>query len=488
MNKKIVSLLTALCLTVASTNMIFATSKCTTNYNSKKCITNYYPNYNQKKCKNKDCIIHTSKYGNYKNSLISYQQKFLQKVNAKRAYKDVVYLSDTIGPRVSTTQEEYTGAKYIQKQFRNAGYSAKIVPFDVYGSSTGELKVGDTVLNARVFSNSAETTGITGEAVYCGLGTPEEIAKANVTGKIAFIQRGTLTYKEKVKNATEAGAIAVVMFNNSGSNPTSGQSERNYVPAMGISLSDGEAILDRMNAGETITFTLKVDPAPVSTSWNVVASKKATNKKSKHKNEIVCVTAHMDSVPLAPGANDNASGSSAMMEIARAMKNLPTDREIRFIACGSEEVGLLGSAAYVASLSEKEKSRIVGDFNMDMIATAYEPCTELTVFTNSGEENILTEIASRSGKKLACLSTESVSYDGEYDGFMNSSDHVSFDNAGLTSVLFANSDPAKKDDPRAAAEPYYHKPSDNITNFSVDRLERTIKLVGISVYEALNMK
>ncbi len=54
------------------------------------------------------------------------------------------------------------------------------------------------------------------ELVYCGLGYPEEIAAVgDLTGKIALIQRGTLTHTEKVANAVSAGAVAVIYFNNS---------------------------------------------------------------------------------------------------------------------------------------------------------------------------------------------------------------------------------------------------------------------------------
>ena len=52
-------------------------------------------------------------------------------------------------------------------------------------------------------------------------------------------------------------------------------------------------------------------------------------------------------------ANDNASGTGLVLELARAFQNVETDKEIRFIAFGSEETGLLGSDYYVNSLSQK---------------------------------------------------------------------------------------------------------------------------------------
>lgn len=189
----------------------------------------------------------------------------------------------------------------------------------------------------------------------------------------------------------------------------------------------------------------------------------------------------------APGANDNASGTASLLEIAKAMHNIDIDREVRFIATGAEEVGLRGSQAYVNSLSEDEVKRSVGCFNLDMVATAYAPATELAVYTSNGAENVVTDAMKQAGDILSDLSTDTVEYNGEYDGPMGSSDHVPFTNKGIPAALFINVDPAKKDDPRSAIEPYYHKPEDHTGNVSVERLERTIKLTGLAVLQTLNI-
>ena len=58
-----------------------------------------------------------------------------------------------------------------------------------------------------------------------------------------------------------------------------------------------------------------------------------------------------------------------VLELARVFKTLPTDTELRFVTFGAEEVGLLGSEHYVSELSEDEKNRIVGMFNLDMVGS-----------------------------------------------------------------------------------------------------------------------
>jgi len=71
-------------------------------------------------------------------------------------------------------------------------------------------------------------------------------------------------------------------------------------------------------------------------------------------NELVLITAHMDSISPqhstnAPGAEDNASGVAALMEAARWFRLYKFDRTIKIIFFTGEEQGLYGSKAYVAS-------------------------------------------------------------------------------------------------------------------------------------------
>ena len=112
---------------------------------------------------------------------------------------------------------------------------------------------------------------------------------------------------------------------------------------------------------EVMSFTMPGGPA----SDNVIA----THTGTKYPNEYVIVGGHYDSYAgsgLAPGADDNASGTSGVMEIARILSQYEFDRTIIFCAFSGEEYGLYGSAAY-ASRSAQEGMDILGYFNMDMI-------------------------------------------------------------------------------------------------------------------------
>jgi len=69
-------------------------------------------------------------------------------------------------------------------------------------------------------------------------------------------------------------------------------------------------------------------------------------------NELVLVTAHLDDMPggaRAPGADDNASGSVAVLTAAEVFTQFRFERTVRFILFTGEEQGLLGSAQYAAA-------------------------------------------------------------------------------------------------------------------------------------------
>ncbi len=98
---------------------------------------------------------------------------------------------------------------------------------------------------------------------------------------------------------------------------------------------------------------------------NVLAYKIGT----VYPNHQVIIGAHRDGVAASPGADDNGSGTAAVLEVARVLKDVPTDVTVIFSLYDAEENGLLGSADYVRRAYIRGDS-IVYMLNMDMIAQA----------------------------------------------------------------------------------------------------------------------
>ncbi|TKH04889.1 M28 family peptidase [Peribacillus simplex] len=399
----------------------------------------------------------------------STDKQVIKRIDADKIYKNIEYLSQT--PRVAGTDSEYKAVQFIKKQFQSYGYKADIEEFNFLSYTDPnlvELSVagfdGEIQANHLTYSVNGD---LSGEVVYAGLGTKEELEETDVVGKIALIQRGSLTFAEKVLNAAEKGAAGVILFNNADGelNGTLGGANDKYIPSVTITKKDGEALLEKLNAEVKLTASLKIEGAysGEKTSYNVVATKKATKNNKATKNDIIYITGHHDSVAGAPGANDDASGTSVTLELARVLKNLPTDTEIRFVTFGAEENGLLGSQHYVSNLPDDDIKRTIANFNLDMVGS--KDAGDLVILTNDGETNLVTELAQASSTRL---NGEPTPY-----GQGGRSDHVSFSEAGIPAALFIHS----------PSEPWYHTPDDTIDKISKEKLQDVAEIVGTAVYD-----
>ena len=405
------------------------------------------------------------------NALKAFDQKIITKVDSDKALQHIKYLSESIGPRVAGTDEEKEASNYIKSKFESYGYDVQVQNFGI-NNVVSELTVENFKdvlfrVNTATGSGYTDKDGIKGQVVDCGFGSDVSNFPTEVKGNVALVQRGATTFAEKAKNAEAAGAIAVIMYNNTNGNinPTLGDYKSN-IPFLSVSLEDGQKIKDEMTKN---SVNVSIKSNLLTDSQNIIA----TRKPKKVKNpEIVYVTAHYDSVPYAPGANDNASGTSMLLELAKILKSYPIDKEIRFIACGAEEIGLNGSKYYVSQLTKDELDRSCANFNMDMIATSAESCDILYADTIDGNENLVTESMTASGYRLG---NEVLSI-----GKGSSSDHAPFGEAGIPSACFIWGD---KD---GNLEEYYHTPQDTIEiNISTDRLQQVGELVGASLYDVV---
>jgi Zn-dependent M28 family amino/carboxypeptidase len=166
-------------------------------------------------------------------------------------------------------------------------------------------------------------------------------------------------------------------------------------------------------------------------SHNVIASREG---HGQGKRSQVLVTAHLDSINhqdgpagKAPGADDNASGSAGVLEIARVLQDHPGIDDVTFILFGGEEQGLFGSKHYVASLSSEARARIKTVLNMDMIGN--QNTAALTVLLEGSE------VSRQAMEDLqdAAANHTSLAVQTSFDP--HDSDHVPFIDAGIPAVL-----------------------------------------------------
>lgn len=167
---------------------------------------------------------------------------------------------------------------------------------------------------------------------------------------------------------------------------------------------------------------------------------------------------------FAPGADDNASGTAAVLEIARAImvSGYQPKATIKFITFAAEEYGLWGSKHYAAyALNQGMDIRLM--INHDMISHTYSSVSQSTVDINrySGSE----AYASLARDMVFLYSVLTPFYGSNNSG---GSDSYPFWQRGYNAVYFEERD----------FSPYYHSPQDIITNYSMPYCAEVIKSSG----------
>ncbi|MFE0421262.1 M28 family metallopeptidase [Streptomyces sp. NPDC058953] len=289
-------------------------------------------------------------------------------------------ISDTTGNRAAGTLGYDASAAYVFQQLKKAGYNVSYQPFQFPYIETQAEKLDVVSPAARPvgvvamdYTKSTPVGGITADlaAVPVDATTgcePTDYASGTYTGKIALIKRGGCTFAQKQATAADAGAVAALIYNNlDGSmGGTLGDPAGVKIPTGGVVLTEGERLAGELANGPV---RVKLDLRQLQetrTTRNVIA-------ETKHGNaaNTVMLGAHLDSVSEGAGINDNGSGSAGLLEVAEELakaEKRPTNK-IRFAWWGAEENGLLGSEAYVASLSSLGKKEIKAYLNFDMIAS-----------------------------------------------------------------------------------------------------------------------
>jgi aminopeptidase YwaD len=253
----------------------------------------------------------------------------------------------------------------------------------------------------------------------------------------------------KVANATAAGAAGVIIYNSESGNFTGGLTNGSTIPALSVSLEDGQMLA---SSGSTVTISVRLTEQTVM-SRNVVA------RPPDGSCEIV-VGGHLDSVPAGPGANDNASGTAVVVEVARTRAARGQLDGVCYVLFGAEEIGLLGSAHYVDALPQAELDALDAMLNFDMLAVG-------DTWPLIGSPAI-TDVAAIEAQELGLPYRVSRTLPDNLG-----SDHANFIEAGVPSMIF-----------NCFCDPNYHTSEDKIDFISEARLGEA-GLMALGMIEAL---
>jgi len=216
------------------------------------------------------------------------------------------------------------------------------------------------------------------------------------------------------------------------------------------------------------------------TGWNLIA-----DWPGGDESQTMMFGGHADSVSAGPGINDNGSGSAGLLEVALtvAEQNLQPAKHLRFAWWGAEELGLVGSSQYVASLPQAEIDKIAGYVNFDMIAS---PNPGYFVYSSadqpSGSEAI--EKMLNDHYAAASIQTEPTVVGGR-------SDHAAFADAGIpTGGVFSGAEESKSADQAAkwggtagqAFDECYHSACDTVDNLDATALDANSDAIADAVW------
>ena len=270
---------------------------------------------------------------------------------------------DTAYVRMGGTQEELRTAEYLRQRVAALGLEAGLeaFPVDMADMEEDGLWVDGEAVTCKGYRNAGSGTV---EAPLYYLRARDAWSLSQCRGKIVLVDgyMGYWLYQDLLEN----GAVGFITYDGNANYVDFDIDQRelrsyvhkgNKIPGVNINAKAAIALVNR--GAKTAKITLQQREYQ-GESHNVVLDMPGQRK------EYIVFTAHYDSTSLSQGAYDNMSGSVGLLGIAEYFTTHPHSYGLRFVWCGSEERGLLGSKAYCEA-HDGELKDVVLNINLDMI-------------------------------------------------------------------------------------------------------------------------
>ena len=277
-----------------------------------------------------------------------------------KQYRAFPFLKEIYYVRTAGSAEEERAALRIKEEVERLGGEAHLEAFPVDASiiKKAELKIDGKIIECAGsgYSGSTLEEGVTGEFFYAS--SKEAYEMSSLKDRIIFSPTKRVPHPLYEK-AIKDGAKGFILSTGSvykkkdeiDLDPYLNR-ELDYslglIPTVMVRNKDIEKILEKDPKEVTLTLIsedFKRD------SHNVIADIKG----NQYPDEIIALTAHYDSVSYSKGAYDNGTGVISLLQIYDYFKKNNPARTLRFIWCGAEEMGLLGSKAYTSMHEEEVK-------------------------------------------------------------------------------------------------------------------------------------
>jgi hypothetical protein len=316
--------------------------------------------------------------------------------NSTYGYEQVRFLSNNIGPRLSGSPQASAAVTYVAKQMRELGLDVSLEPVTVRhwvrGKEEAELVRYPGQVEGTTQKIVITTLGNTVATPHQGITAPvlmidsfeqlDELGSDQVKGKIVFFNyrfdnfaaeagRWEQAYAAAVEyrsngpvRAAKKGSVAALVrsvgsgrFRLAHTGLTKYEEGARQIPGGAVPAEDADLISELAKQGPVeIHLVLTPRDLPPEPSYNVIADLKG----EETPEQIVVVSAHLDSWDLGTGALDDAAGIGIAMDVVRIIRELCPHprRTIRFVAWMNEENGGAGGRAYAQDLSSQLNNHV----------------------------------------------------------------------------------------------------------------------------------
>ncbi len=280
------------------------------------------------------------------------------------------------GGRLSGTPNAEQAERFVAERLRAYGLAdVHFEPFDMLSWTFSEaevtllgdppLVIADSIALGRSMSTPAE--GLTAEVVYMAKAVEEDFEQRGdeLRGKVVVVEQSGLRTGRKASLAADQGAAGLVVISSPERLPIIGNAYADVRDEPVVGLPHSDELIARLESDEPLRINIRL----VARNWhcrpnNVIGEIPGHGPLA---DEVIIVSAHLDSWHLAEGGMDNGSGSATILETARALAAVEWQprRTVRFVWFMGEEHGLFGSKAYV-NRHIGEMDDIVAVINLDM--------------------------------------------------------------------------------------------------------------------------
>jgi hypothetical protein len=292
------------------------------------------------------------------------------------AWHSMSALCDDFNGRFAGSDDERKAAAFIVDQLRAYGLSdVHTEPFAMQGWQRGPASLTAGSHSFDCIGLPGTPAGdLTAPIIFIGDGEVADFARAGKTakGKIAVVRGNGSHRLEKYARAVAAGCVGFVFGGaEPGCLPPTGSldfgSRPAPIPGIGVSF-ENVSRLERMLHAGALDAHLRVEcTSSPAEGLNVIGDIPGSDPKAG----MIMLCAHYDGHDIAQGAVDNASGTVAVMEAARALMQMREHLRlgIRVALWSGEEIGMIGSQAY-ADAHRRELKGIRFVFNCDIVANS----------------------------------------------------------------------------------------------------------------------